>query len=89
MANRPRVIVIERMDPLGPELLKREADLVELYDRPGETLELRHFALPDLVARLQAAGFCDVRVRREPNFAHGIWWPGADGWPITARRPAA
>jgi hypothetical protein len=30
-----------------------------------------------------------VRVRREPNFAHGVWWPGADGWPITARRPSA
>ena len=63
-------------------------DLV-FHGGPGETLELRHFALPDLVARLQAAGFCDVRVRREPNFAHGVWWPGADGWPITARRPAA
>jgi SAM-dependent methyltransferase len=55
---------------------------------PGETLELRLFALPDLLARLEAAGFVDVRVRREPNFAHGVWWPGADGWPITARRPA-
>ena len=33
-------------------------------------------------------GSVDVRVRREPNFAHGVWWPGADGWPITARRPA-
>jgi SAM-dependent methyltransferase len=56
---------------------------------PGETLELRFFALPDLLARLEAAGFVDVRVRHEPNFAHGVWWPGADGWPITARRPTA
>jgi SAM-dependent methyltransferase len=63
-------------------------DLV-FHGGPGETLELRHFALPDLLARLDAAGFCDIRVRREPNFAHGVWWPGADGWPITARRPAA
>jgi len=62
-------------------------DLV-FHGGPGETLELRHFALPDLVARLEAAGLCDVRVRREPNFARGVWWPGADGWPITARRPA-
>jgi len=62
-------------------------DLV-FHGGPGETLELRLFALPDLIARLEAAGFCDVRVRREPNFAHGVWWPGADGWPITARRPA-
>jgi SAM-dependent methyltransferase len=56
---------------------------------PGETLELRSFALPDLLARLEAAGLTDVRVHREPNFAHGVWWPGAGGWPITARRPAA
>jgi hypothetical protein len=28
-----------------------------------------------------------LRVRREPNFAQGVWWPGEDGWP-TARRPA-
>jgi SAM-dependent methyltransferase len=55
---------------------------------PGATLELRVFALPDLLARLGAAGLVDVRVHREPNFAHGVWWPGADGWPITARRPA-
>jgi SAM-dependent methyltransferase len=63
-------------------------DLI-FHGGPGETLELRLFALPDLVARLEAAGFCDVRVRREPNFGHGVWWPGADGWPITARRPLA
>ena len=61
-------------------------DLV-FHGGPGETLELRLFALPDLIARLEAAGFCDVQVRGEPNFAHGVWWPGADGWPITARRP--
>jgi SAM-dependent methyltransferase len=63
-------------------------DLI-FHGGPGETLELRVFALPDLLARLEAAGLVDVRVHREPNFAHGVWWPGADGWPITARRPAA
>jgi SAM-dependent methyltransferase len=63
-------------------------DLV-FHGGPGETLELREFALPDLLARLEAAGLVGVRVHREPNFAHGVWWPGADGWPITARRPAA
>ena len=43
---------------------------------------------PTCSARLEAAGFVDVRVRREPHFEHGVWWPGWDGWPITARRPA-
>jgi SAM-dependent methyltransferase len=68
--------------------VEEHRDLV-FHGGPGETLELRFFALPDLLARLEAAGFVDVRVRREPNFAHGVWWPGADGWPITARRPSA
>ena len=69
------------------DLVREHRDLV-FHGGPGETLELRLFALADLVAHLEAAGFCDVRVRREPNFAHGVWWPGADGWPITARRPS-
>jgi SAM-dependent methyltransferase len=71
----------------GDGRLEERRDLV-FHGGPGETLELRLFALPDLLARLEAVGFVDVRVRREPNFAHGVWWPGADGWPITARRPA-
>lgn len=49
---RPRVIVAERMDPLGPELLAQEADVIELYDRPGETLE-QHLPHADgLVVRI-------------------------------------
>jgi SAM-dependent methyltransferase len=68
--------------------VEEHRDLV-FHGGPGETLELRVFALPDLLARLDAAGFVDIRVRRDPNFAHGVWWPGAGGWPITARRPAA
>jgi len=67
--------------------LMEHTDLV-FHGGPGETLELRMFALPDLLRRLEAAGFADVRVRREPSFANGVWWPGWDGWPITARRPA-
>jgi SAM-dependent methyltransferase len=67
--------------------LTEHTDLV-FHGGPGETLELRMFALPDLLGRLEAAGFADVRVRREPSFPHGVWWPGWDGWPITARRPA-
>lgn len=62
-------------------------DLV-FHGGPGETLELRMFGLDDVLASLEAAGFADVRVRREPDIDHGVWWPGWDGWPITARRPA-
>jgi hypothetical protein len=66
--------------------VQERTDLV-FHGGPGETLELRLFALPDVLARLAAAGLTDVRVRREPSFPHGVWWPGWDGWPITARRP--
>jgi D-3-phosphoglycerate dehydrogenase len=52
MPARPRVIVLERMDPLGPELLRREADVVELYDRPGETLEQHLPEADGLVVRI-------------------------------------
>jgi D-3-phosphoglycerate dehydrogenase len=44
--------VIERMDPIGPELLKREADVIELYDRPGETLEQHLPEADGLVVRI-------------------------------------
>jgi SAM-dependent methyltransferase len=67
--------------------LEEFSDLI-FHGGPGETLELRDFALPDLLARFTAAGFADIRVHREPHFEHGVWWPGWDGWPITARRPA-
>ena len=62
-------------------------DLV-FHGGPGETLELRMFGLDDVLASLETAGFADVRVRREPDIDHGVWWPGWDGWPVTARRPA-
>lgn len=37
--TRPRVLVTERMDPIGVETLAREADVVELYATPGARLE--------------------------------------------------
>ena len=61
-------------------------DLV-FHGGPGETLELRLFGLDDVLASLAAAGFEDVRVRREPDVDHGVWWPGWDCWPVTGRRP--
>jgi SAM-dependent methyltransferase len=77
--------VLRNVTPAGAE--EEFTDLV-FHGGPGETLELRVFGLDDVVGSLAAAGFCDVRVRHEPDVAHGVWWPGRDGWPITARRPA-
>ena len=45
MSIRPRVLITEAMDPIGAEILRSEADVIELYARPGETIE-QH--LPDI-----------------------------------------
>lgn len=53
---RPRVVVIERMDITGVEILKKECDVVELYDRPGETLEQHLPEAEALVVRIAKLG---------------------------------
>lgn len=50
--SRPTVVVAERMDPIAVQLLAAEAELVELYDRPGETIE-QHLPRADaLIVRI-------------------------------------
>jgi len=71
---RPRVVVIERMDMTGVDLLKKECDVVELYDRPGETLEQHLPEAEGLVVRIQRIGA--DRIAMAPNLKvigkHGI-----------------
>lgn len=56
---------------------------------PGNTLELRRFSLPGVLAELGAAGFPTARVLRESVPAFGIQQPAGDGsLPLLARRPA-
>jgi SAM-dependent methyltransferase len=59
-------------------------DLV-FHEGPGVALEMRVFSEESLLADLGAAGFTEIRTLREPNFEHGVYWPGADSWPISAR----
>jgi SAM-dependent methyltransferase len=68
--------------------VEQEFTDLAFHGGPGETLELRVFGLDDVLRSLAAAGFEDIRVHDEPHLDHGVWWPGRDGWPITARRPA-
>ncbi len=53
---RPRVVVVERMDMTGVELLKKECDVVELYERPGEALEQHLPEAEGLVVRIARLG---------------------------------
>lgn len=53
----------------------------------GATLEMRIFALPDILAALDAAGFVDARVL-DTRCAHfGVDMGGPGGWPIIAYAP--
>ncbi len=51
---------------------------------PGETLELRHFALGDLERHLRDAGFTTMEVAAQPDFAHGVYWQHSYSVPIIA-----
>ncbi len=51
----------------------------------GETLEMRVFAEESLREDLARAGFKDVKIHGEPDFAHGIYWTQSWSLPISAR----
>lgn len=61
-------------------------DLV-FHGGPGTTVEMRFFALKDVVAQLVAAGFGNVHVHREVVPQYGIYPPHHQGLPITATKP--
>ena len=52
---------------------------------PGTTLEMRVFSEDSLIQHLRDAGFHAIKVHREPDFVHGIWWPLSEAaLPISA-----
>jgi hypothetical protein len=59
-------------------------DLV-FHGGEGMTLEMRMFAEPDLLRRLEAAGFASARVHGEHYAPYGILWPIDHSLPIVAR----
>ena len=53
---------------------------------PGTTLEMRIFSEDSPIQHLRDAGFHAIKVHREPDFVHGIWWPLSEAaLPISAR----
>ncbi len=52
---------------------------------PGTTLEMRVFSENSIIQHLRNAAFTAIKVHREPDFAHGIWWPQTWSLPISAR----
>ena len=54
---------------------------------PGSTLEMRVFSENALLRLLREAGFEAIKVHREPDIVHGVWWPEPWSLPISARKP--
>jgi len=52
---------------------------------PGTTLEMRRFSENSIIEHLRNAAFHAIKVHREPDFAHGVWWPQPWALPISAR----
>ena len=52
---------------------------------PGTTLEMRVFSENSIIQHLRNAAFHAIKVHREPDFAHGVWWPESWAFPISAR----
>jgi hypothetical protein len=55
---------------------------------PGSTLEMRAFSENSIIQHLRNAGFHAIKIHREPDFAHGVWWSQPWALPISARRSA-
>lgn len=66
--------------------LEEFEDLV-FHGGPGETLEMRHFAMKDLETQLSRAGFTTVEICAQPDFRHGVYWQRPYDVPIVATVP--
>jgi SAM-dependent methyltransferase len=84
--------IIEDKGTYRLQNLTRAGEVQEFHDLvfhggAGATLEMRIFSETALLRHLAEAGFEEIAVHREPDFAHGIWWPEPWSLPLTARRP--
>ena len=61
---------------------------LKFHGGPGSTLEMREFALPDLIDELSTAGFVDVKVHAEDEPEFGIINERKDSLVISAVSPS-
>lgn len=61
-------------------------DQLVFHGGDGATLEMRVFSERSLLEEFAQAGFDSVKIYREPNFEHGIYWTHSWSLPMTARR---
>jgi len=67
--------------------LKQSFKELVFHGGPGSTVEMRIFSESGVTRELTSAGFELIKVQRNPDFEHGIWWPEPWSLPITARKP--
>lgn len=61
-------------------------DLI-FHGGPGSTLEMREFSETSLFTEFGNAGFKNVKIWKQPDFVHGIYWSVDWSLPIVARKP--
>jgi SAM-dependent methyltransferase len=64
----------------------QEFDNLVFHGGPGANLELRSFSEAGLMEEFSRAGYTDVKVYREPDFFHGVYWYEDWSLPIAARK---
>lgn len=62
----------------------QEFPRVVFHGGPGETLEMREFALADLEQQLCKAGFRRMELFAQPAFEHGVYWCAPYPVPVVA-----
>ncbi len=64
-----------------------EFDDLVFHGGPGETLEMRLFAMNDLERNLRRAGFSAIEICAQPDFRHGVYWQRPYDVPVVASVP--
>lgn len=84
-------IIRQRNQPVLKNLTRagREQvfDNLVFHGGDGETLEMRLCSETSLREEFAKAGFERLRICREPDFEHGIYWAREGSLPMTARKP--
>jgi SAM-dependent methyltransferase len=67
------------------EGIEQRFDNLVFHGGPGATLEMRYFSESSLAENFRNAGFANVKIYKEPDFEHGIYWDCDTSLPIAAR----
>lgn len=66
--------------------VQQEFDNLVFHGGEGETLEMRVFCERDILNKLNDADFKSIRIMKEADFNHGIYWDVDWSLPIIARK---